>query len=82
MDWYSLSSDPYIIDFIQKDVENIKWIEYRELLKNPIIFELDYDALKKHCSIYAEELIQKAMHPSRYQKYLDDGYELDEIDIY
>jgi hypothetical protein len=41
---------------------------------------LDYEALKERCDIYKEELIQKAFHPSRIQKYLDMGISIDELD--
>jgi len=41
-----------------------------------------YEALKQRCLIYSEELIQKAMHPSRIQKYLDMGISIDELDNY
>jgi len=43
-------------------------------------FELDYDALKKRCAIYKEELMQVALHPSRIQKILDSGISFDELD--
>jgi len=35
------------------------------LSSNPSIFELDYEALKDRCSVYKEELIGMALHPSR-----------------
>ena len=44
------------------------------------IFELDYNALKKRCSTYKEELIQTALHPFRIQKYLEQGIEIDDMD--
>jgi hypothetical protein len=49
---------------------------------NPSIFELDYESLKERCAIFKEELIQVALKPSRIQKYLDLGYELDDLDNY
>jgi len=36
--------------------------------------------LKERCSIYKEELIQIALHPSRIQKYLDIGISLEDLD--
>jgi len=47
---------------------------------NPSIFELDYQALKERCAIYKEELIQVALHPSRIEKYLEQGIDLAELD--
>jgi hypothetical protein len=49
---------------------------------NPSIFELDYNALKKKCAVYKEELIQVALHPSKIQKLLDLGIELEDLDDY
>jgi hypothetical protein len=63
-----------------KDNQNkIYWVS---LSYNPYIVELDYDALKERCNIYKEELIQRAMHPSRIQKYLDMGIDLEDLDSY
>jgi len=38
--------------------------------------------MKKRCSIYKEELIQVALHPSRIEKYLDQGINLADLDNY
>ena len=35
------------------------------LSKNPNIFEIDYDFLKKRTSVFEEELISKVFHPKR-----------------
>ena len=35
---------------------------------------------KERCSIYKEELIQKAYHTLRIQKYFSMGYEIDDLD--
>jgi transposase len=59
------------------NVDKINWLNFS---KNPSIFELDYEALKKRCSLYKEELFQRALHPSRMIKYLDLGYEIDELE--
>ena len=76
INWENLSSNPNAIHILEKNQDKIDW---KQLSKNPAIFELDYEALQKRCSIYAEELVQKAMHPSRIQRYLDDGYSIDDI---
>ena len=77
--FYKLSENDMIIF---KNKQHI--ISYEYIVINPSIyglnFNLDYDALKYSCSIYKEELIQKALHPSRIQKYLIMGYEIDELD--
>jgi len=38
--------------------------------------------LKERCSHYKEELIQKALHPFRIIKYLEQGINLEELDNY
>jgi hypothetical protein len=52
------------------------------LSQNPSIFELDYKALMVRCSVYKEELLMKALHPSRIEKYLEMGVEMEELDNY
>jgi len=49
---------------------------------NESIFELDYNALKERCGLYKEELIQVALHPSRIQKYLEQGIDFADLDNY
>ena len=50
------------------------------LANNFSIFELDYCALEKRCSIFKEELIQVALHPSRIQKLFNKGLSFEELD--
>jgi hypothetical protein len=38
--------------------------------------------LKERCSIFKEELIKVALHPSRIEKYLKQGIELADLDNY
>jgi len=77
--WEWLSYNPNAIHLLEKNPDKINW---SKLSSNPSIFEIDYEALKKRCLIYSEELIQKAFHPSRIQKYLDVGISIDELDNY
>lgn len=57
-------------------------INYTYLSKNPAIFELDYISLKERCDIYRKELIEKTFHPSRIQRLLDLGIEIEDLEIY
>jgi choline kinase len=56
------------------------------LSRNPSIFELDYEALKKRCAIYKEELMQKVYHPSKLARivvYLEEhGIGIDDLENY
>ena len=73
----NLSYNPNAFSILKKNLDKINW---RNLSGNPSIFELNYDYLKERCNLYKEELIQKALHPSRIQKYLDMGFSIDELD--
>ena len=52
------------------------------LSTNHTIFELDYNALEERCNIYKEELMQVALHPSRIEKYLEQGIAIEDLDNY
>ena len=41
------------------------------LARNPGIFELDYEAIRKRVMIFKEELMKNVYHPLRMQKILD-----------
>ena len=79
INWYWISRNPNAIDILKENQHKIYWYS---MSHNPSIFILDYDALKERCAIYKEELIQKALHPSRIQKILDLGLELEDLDNY
>jgi len=79
IDWELLSTNPNAIHLLEKNPDKIEW----DLLSgNPSIFELDYNGLKEYCSIYKDELLMKALHPSRIEKYLDMGISMEELDNY
>ena len=66
-------------------LDNLSIFERFELI-NLSIFEFDYNALvdynslKVRCGIYKEELIMMTMSPSRIQQYLDNGFDIEELD--
>ena len=76
IDWYKLSYNINAINILENNIDKIK---YESLSYNPSIFELDYKYLDKMCNIYKEELIQKTMHPNKFVKYCDDGYDIEDI---
>ena len=79
VNWKTFSENPSAIDIL---LENLDKVCYNRLSKNPAIFEYDYQGLKDHCGIYREELIKKTMHPSRIQKLLEQGIDLEDLDFY
>ena len=79
INWCCLSTNPNAIHLLEQNMDKIRWFS---LSKNPSIFELDYKGMKERCSIYKEELICKAFHPSRIAKYLNMGLEMEDLDNY
>jgi hypothetical protein len=87
INWFSLSSNPNSFPIFEKYPEKIKivsysFIDYDNLSTSSPIFILDYDAIKERCSIYKDELIATALHPSRIHSYLQQGISFEELDNY
>ena len=61
---------------LEKNQHKIDW---NSLSFNSEIFDYSYEYLEERCNIYKEELIQKAMSPKKLQRYIDDGYNVEEI---
>jgi hypothetical protein len=61
-----------------------KMYKYRPIIptKSPVISATKKELIKKRCSIFNEELIMKSMHPSRLQKYVNQGYDIEDLDDY
>ena len=77
IDWTFFLSNPSAIDIIEK---NINWVEWHSLTKNPAIFELDYLKMsQQRTHLLEEELLQKALHPSKIQYWLENGLTVDDI---
>ena len=76
INWEEISRNPNAIHLIEKNKDKIDWII---LSRNPAIFELDYNGMKNHYNIYKEELIKKVMHPDRILKYLEQGYDIEDL---
>jgi hypothetical protein len=56
--------------------DKIDWINF---CKNPSIFELDYGFLKGRMDIIREELMMKAWHPLRVMKWIEEGYDMEDL---
>jgi len=46
---------------------------------NTNIFELDYGFLRKRMDIIREELMMKAWHPSRVNKWIEAGMDMEDL---
>ena len=83
INWYNLSENPNGIHILEKYPEKIVcylFFDYENFSVNAPIFEIDYDAIRNRCSIYKEELMLVALHPSRIEQYLAQGISPDELD--
>jgi len=58
------------------------FLDYNNISVNSCIFEVDYDTISKRCSIFKEELLAFALHPSRISAYLAYGISIEELDKY
>ncbi len=67
--WRNLSSNPSAMHLLEKNIEKIDNIGWRQLSRNPEIFEIDYNFLYGRMDIIRDELMEKAWHPSRFQKW-------------
>jgi hypothetical protein len=79
VNWKTFSENPSAIEILLKNMDKVC---YKRLSRNPAIFEYDCQGLKEQCDIYREELIKKTMHPSRIQKLLEQGIDLEDLEFY
>jgi hypothetical protein len=74
-----MCQNPEAIHILEKNQDKIDW---NSISFNSEIFDYSYEYLEERCSIYKEELIAIALHPSRIEEYLKQGIPLDELDNY
>ena len=85
INWFNLSSNPsgfQIFEKFPEKIESYLFINCDNLSVTSPIFELDYVAIRKRCSIYKKELMLIALHPYRIEHYLQQGIRPDELDNY
>ena len=73
INWFKLSSNKNAHQILEEYPEKIQcysFVDYDNFSIHSSIFEYDYDAMQNRCSIYKEELMQVALHPSRIEQYL------------
>jgi hypothetical protein len=64
---------------LEQHIDKINQIDWYLLSKNPNIIEYDYQTMKTNTSVYKEELIAKAFHPSRVIKWIYQDYDPSEM---
>jgi hypothetical protein len=76
INWDLLSGNPNAISLIEKNQDKIYW---SSLSQNPGIFESDYQEMSKdRTKIIYQELMQRALHPSRVLQWIYDEVEKDD----
>ena len=70
--WDALSGNPNGISLLEQHPEKINWYD---LSKNPNIFTYDYEAMRKKCLVFKEDLIKNRFHPRNLNKFKDWGIE-------
>ena len=82
IDWFGLSGNHNALSILSLNQDKIN---FKQFAQNSSIIEFeyeksDYDNMLQLCNIYKKELIKKALHPSRIQRYLDQGMSLEQLD--
>jgi hypothetical protein len=71
--WSNLSRNPTAISLLEQNQDKIYW---NSLSLNPSIFEPDYQSMSKdRTKIIYQELMEKALHPSRVLQWLNEEEE-------
>ncbi len=76
--WNWLSMNPNALDLLEKNHEKIHW---RILCANPSIFKktINYKYLYQRMNVKREELMIICMHPSRLERWIEMGGDIDDF---
>jgi hypothetical protein len=75
--WMGLSSNSSAMHILKKNQSKIDWVQFST---NPGIFDYNYQTLAiERTNLLREELMMNALHPSRIQKLLDAGADIDDL---
>jgi len=75
--WGPLSANPSAIKTLEKNQDKINWYW---LSQNPAIFEFNYKKVAtKRMNILREDLMMKALHPKRIERWLEQGLDMDDL---
>ena len=78
IEWCLLSMNPCAMHLLKKNIEKINW---SVLSINPSIFnkKMNYKCLYQKMNVIREELMMKCMHPSRLERFLEMGGDIDDF---
>ena len=75
--WKYFATNPTAIHILK---ENKELIKDQTIWENPAIFEIDYELMaEQRMNILREELMMKTLHPSRIEKWLEEGLSIDDL---
>jgi hypothetical protein len=75
--WQPLSQNPNAIHILEKNQDKIDWYS---LSQNSAIFDYDYKEMSiQRSNILREELMAKALHPSKIHYWLENGLSIDDL---
>jgi hypothetical protein len=78
IDWDKLCLNPNAIHLLERNQDKIYWFW---LPLNPSIFKksVNYNGLVERMNIIREELMMKCMHPSRLERWIEMGGDIDDF---
>ena len=78
INWNWLSQNPSAIHLLKRYPENINYIRFSS---NPSLFKkvVNYEFLKERMDLIREELMMKCMHPSRLERWIEMGGDIDDF---
>jgi len=75
--WMCLSKNPNAMHILKQNQDKIEWYVFSE---NTSIFEQDYKEMSvKRSNILREELMKKALHPTKIEYWLENGMSIEDI---
>ena len=79
INWTSLSTVPQAVDLIEKNLDKKHKFNWSGLGYCDHAYEIDYRYLEERCARFKEELLQKTINPARFEKYIAQGYDVEDI---
>jgi|UniRef100_A0A6C0B9Y7 hypothetical protein len=77
LSWIGLSQNRNAIHILEKNQDKIDWMQ---ISLNPGIFQPNYKRLTvERMNVLREELMQKTLHPSKIQYWLDNGMSIEDL---
>ncbi len=77
LSWTGLSKNRNAIHILEKNQDKIDWLQFS---LNPGIFQPNYKQLSiERTNVLLEELMQKTLHPSKIQYWLENGMSLEDL---